>query len=120
VAVVSLIDLLVGNDQVVLGVDGDLSIVADGDGALAAGRHRSGIGVGQRDLPVGASCTVCSITFKACICGRRPAIFSFSRIDLASAISLASGPPGPTRPQVRRYAGVDRASSPPPAGGGVP
>src|SRR5712691_1800122 len=38
----------------------------------------------------GASWTVCCITFKACICWRRPAIFSFSRPDLASAISLSS------------------------------
>ncbi len=37
----------------VLGVDGDLYIVADGGGAFAAGSHRSGVGVGQRDLLVG-------------------------------------------------------------------
>ncbi len=36
----------------VLGIDGDLHIVADGGGAFAAGRHRTGIGVGQRDLLV--------------------------------------------------------------------
>jgi hypothetical protein len=35
----------------VLGVDGDLYIVADGSGAFAAGSHRTG--VGQRDLLVG-------------------------------------------------------------------
>jgi hypothetical protein len=28
-----------GDDQMVLGVDGDLHIVADGGGAFAAGRH---------------------------------------------------------------------------------
>lgn len=32
------------------GADGDLRVVTDGDGAFAAGRHRSGLGVGQRDL----------------------------------------------------------------------
>ena len=37
----------------VLGVDGDLHIVADDAGALAAGRHRTGVGIGQRDLLVG-------------------------------------------------------------------
>ena len=42
-----------GDDQMVLGVDGDLNIVADGGGAFAAGRHRSGVGIGQRDLLVG-------------------------------------------------------------------
>jgi hypothetical protein len=37
----------------VLGIDGDLHIVADNARALAAGRHRAGIGIGQRDLFVG-------------------------------------------------------------------
>jgi hypothetical protein len=37
----------------VFGVDGDLHIVADSGGAFAAGRHRPGVGVGQRDLLVG-------------------------------------------------------------------
>src|SRR5215510_536365 len=37
----------------VLGVDDDLYIVADGSSAFAAGRHRTGIGIGQRDLLVG-------------------------------------------------------------------
>src|SRR5262249_33288069 len=37
----------------VLGVDGDLYIVADGSGAFAASRHRTGVGIGQRDLLVG-------------------------------------------------------------------
>src|SRR6516164_7981563 len=53
VAVVPLIGHLVGHDQMVLGVDGDLYIVADGGGAFAAGRHRTGVGIGQRDLLVG-------------------------------------------------------------------
>src|SRR5262249_48282557 len=37
----------------VLAVDGDLYIVADSSGPFAAGRHRTGIGIGQRDLLVG-------------------------------------------------------------------
>src|SRR5215472_10888110 len=37
----------------VLGVDGDLYIVADGGGAFAASSHRTGVGIGQRDLLVG-------------------------------------------------------------------
>ena len=43
---------LMRDDQVMLGVDGDLHIVADDAGAAAAGRHRAGIGIGQRDLLV--------------------------------------------------------------------
>src|SRR6201987_4884106 len=50
VAVVPLIGHLVGHDQMVLGIDGDLYIVADGSGAFAARRHRTGVGIGQRDL----------------------------------------------------------------------
>jgi len=37
----------------VLRVDGDLHVVADGGSAFATGRHRSGVGIGQRDLLVG-------------------------------------------------------------------
>src|SRR5215469_2935531 len=37
----------------VLGVDGDLYIVADGSGAFAASSHRTGVGIGQRDLLIG-------------------------------------------------------------------
>ena len=37
VAVVPLVDHLVGHDQMVFGVDGDLYIIADGGGAFAAG-----------------------------------------------------------------------------------
>ena len=40
------IDHVVGHDQMVLGVDGDLHIVADGRGAFAAGRHRTVVGIG--------------------------------------------------------------------------
>jgi hypothetical protein len=44
---------LMRDDQMVLGIDGDLHIVADNASALAAGRHRAGVGIGQRDLFVG-------------------------------------------------------------------
>lgn len=40
----------VRDDQVVLGVDGDLHVVADDAGAFAAGRHCASIWIGQRDL----------------------------------------------------------------------
>jgi hypothetical protein len=42
----SLVDHLVGHDQMVFGLDGDLYIVADSGGAFAAGRHRTSIGIG--------------------------------------------------------------------------
>ena len=44
---------LVRDDQMVLGIDGHLNIVADDAGALAAGRHRPGVGIGQGNLFVG-------------------------------------------------------------------
>jgi len=52
-AIIPLIGHLVGYDQMMLGVDGNLDIVADGGGTFAAGRHRPGVGIGQRDLLVG-------------------------------------------------------------------
>src|SRR3981081_3663631 len=47
------------------------------------------------------------MAFNACICRRRPAIFSFSRTDLASATSPSSRSARSRRPQVTRDAGVD-------------
>jgi hypothetical protein len=41
---------LMGDDQMMYGVDGDLDIVADDTGASTARRHRAGIGIGQRYL----------------------------------------------------------------------
>jgi hypothetical protein len=35
-----------------VGLDGNLDVVADDAGTAAAGRHRTGIGIGQRDLLV--------------------------------------------------------------------
>ena len=46
------VDDLVGHDQVMLGVDGGLDIVADDTTAATAGRHGPSIRVGQRDLLV--------------------------------------------------------------------
>ena len=51
-AVVPLVDHLVGHDQMVLGVNGGLHIVAEDAGAFAAGRHCAGVWIGQRDLPI--------------------------------------------------------------------
>ena len=39
--------------QLVLGVDGDLDVVTDDPAAAAAGRHRTGVRIGQRELLVG-------------------------------------------------------------------
>ena len=43
------------DDQMVLGIDGDLDVVADNACALAAGRHRPDVGIGQENLLVGRS-----------------------------------------------------------------
>jgi hypothetical protein len=45
-AIVTLIGHLVGHDQMMLRIDGDLYIVAHSRGPFAAGRHRSGVGIG--------------------------------------------------------------------------
>jgi hypothetical protein len=38
------------NDQMMVGLDGNLNVVADDAGTAAAGGHRGGIGIGQRYL----------------------------------------------------------------------
>jgi len=43
----------VRDDEMMLGVNSDLDIVADDAGAFAAGRHRAGVGIGERNLFVG-------------------------------------------------------------------
>jgi hypothetical protein len=43
------------DDQMMVGLDGNLDVIADDDGTAAAGRHRAGIGIGQRDLVVRGS-----------------------------------------------------------------
>ena len=81
---------LMRDDQMVLGIDGDLHVVADNARALAAGRHRARIGIGQRDLLVGRGLNLLAISLRDCICRRRPAIFSLRRVVFASAISPSS------------------------------
>ena len=46
---------LVGHNQMMLGIYGDLHIVANDAGAAAARGHRTAVGIGQRDLLVGRS-----------------------------------------------------------------
>ena len=43
---------LMHNDQMMVGLDGNLKVVADDAGTAAAGGHRAGIGIGQRYLLV--------------------------------------------------------------------
>jgi hypothetical protein len=40
------------HNQMVLGIDGDLQVVADDAGTTPARRHRTAVGIGQRDLLV--------------------------------------------------------------------
>ena len=40
------------NDQMMVGLDGNLNVVADDAGTAAAGGHRAGVGIGQRYLLV--------------------------------------------------------------------
>src|SRR6476646_5929968 len=46
---------LMHNDQMMVGLDGNLNVVADDTGTAAAGGHRAGIGIGQRYLLVRGS-----------------------------------------------------------------
>ena len=63
-AVVADIGHLVRDDQMMLGVDGHLDVVADDAGALAAGGHRTGIRIGQGDLLVGCGLDLPSHLFE--------------------------------------------------------
>ena len=51
-SVSAVIGYLMHDDQMMLGFDRNLDVVANDAGAAAAGRHRAGIGIGQRDLLV--------------------------------------------------------------------
>jgi hypothetical protein len=59
------------DDEMVLGIDGGLHVVADNPGVLAAGRHGARIWIGQRDLlarehRAGLSCGVLRQFGRAC------------------------------------------------------
>src|SRR5437879_386196 len=83
-AVVPLISHLVRHDQMVLRVDGDLHVVADRGSAFATGCHRSGVGIGQRDLLVGR------VLNRLLPLLRRSVIFYFSRTDFTLTTSRSS------------------------------
>ena len=51
-SVVALVDDVMGDDEMMLGIDGDLDVVADDAGAAPARRHGARVRVGQGDLPV--------------------------------------------------------------------
>ena len=44
---------LISNDDMMLGVDRSLDVVADDPAVIAAGCHGTRIWIGKRDLPVG-------------------------------------------------------------------
>ena len=50
--VVALVDDVMRHDEMMLGIDGDLDVVADDARAASARRHGAGIRIGQRDLSV--------------------------------------------------------------------
>jgi hypothetical protein len=50
--IVADVDYIMRNNKMILRIDSDLYVVADNAGAAATRRHRSGIGIGQRDLLV--------------------------------------------------------------------
>ena len=107
VAIVPLVDHLVGHDQMVLGVDGDLHIVADGGGAFAAGRHRTGVGIGQRDLLVGRVLDrlLHHLQGLHLLAQAGNLLLQPDRLGLGDIALFAVGPV--QRPQVTRDAGLD-------------
>src|ERR1700734_1772624 len=52
------------DNQMVLGIDGDLHVVADDAGAATARRHRTAVGIGQRDLLVRRSAHLLLVDIK--------------------------------------------------------
>jgi hypothetical protein len=88
---VALVGHLVRHDQVMLGVDRGLHVVAHDARAAAARGHRACIGVGQRQLLIRLRPRVARPTSSSFfICSRTVAIFSLSRSTLASGTSDGS------------------------------
>ena len=106
-AVVSLIDDLMGHDQMVLGIDGDLHIVADGGGPFAAGHHRTGVRIGQRDLLVGRILNGLLHHLQGLHLPAQTGnlLLQSDRLGLCDIAVFAVGPV--ERPQIMRDAGVD-------------
>jgi hypothetical protein len=73
-----------GNDEMMRRIHGALHVVADDPAAFAAGRHRARIGIGQRDLLVLARHHPSIQCVEALYSSRSVAIFSLSRVVLAS------------------------------------
>src|SRR5271163_3647541 len=88
--------------QMVLGIDGDLHIVADNASALTAGRHRAGIGIGQRDLFVGRGLNLLANLSEGLHLPLQALDLLLRRIVFASALSPSSGRQGPRPPDSAR------------------
>ena len=81
---------LVHHDQMMLGLDSDLHVVADNTRAAAARRHRTTVGIGQRDLLVGEATICFSQAASLLICSFSFASFSLSRVAFAANASVGS------------------------------
>ena len=81
---------LMGDNQMMLGIDCDLDVVADDARAPAAGRHRAGIGIGQRDLLVRGRQHLRLERSRRRISSFSFAIFSLSRLVLVWSASDGS------------------------------
>jgi len=81
---------VMGDDQMVLGIDGDLRIVADNASALPLVAIERASGSVRDTCLSGAASTWLPISLRDCICRRRPPIFFLRRIVFASAVSPSS------------------------------
>lgn len=77
--VAAALDDIVGNDQVMARLHRHLYIVSYNAGAAAAGRHGTGIRVGQRTCSSGDAIISVSNTCRRCISSRNLPIFSLRR-----------------------------------------
>ena len=80
---------LMRDDQMMLGVDGDLDVVAHDAGAAAAGRHRAASG-SVSDICWSGVASICTLrAWSRCICSFSFSIFSFRRLVLVLSASTA-------------------------------
>src|SRR5947207_13702917 len=90
-----------------LGIDSNLHVVADDAGTAAAGRHRTAVGIGQRDLLVGRGKHLLLVDSSLPISSFSFVTFSVSLVTFAASASVGSANklvlecPFPPAPQIR-------------------